>query len=71
MPGYWVNFARRGDPNGPGLPAWPRFQADNGLVQRLENPIAAGLPPELATLKTLDGVYAQLRGAPFGKAKAP
>jgi para-nitrobenzyl esterase len=71
MAGYWVNFAKRGDPNGPGRAAWPRFQATDGAVLRLNDPIIAGPPPELATLKVFDGVYAQLRGAPFGKAKAP
>lgn len=71
MAGYWVNFAKRGDPNGAGLPTWPRFQATDGVVLRLDDPIAVGPPPELATLKVFDDVYAQLRGAPFGASKAP
>ena len=50
---YWTNFARTGNPNGPGVPEWPKFNAthpqsiefiDNGAVARTANRAVACAP---------------------------
>jgi len=37
---YWVNFARGGDPNGNGLPAWPAYERRTDLHLELGNGMA-------------------------------
>lgn len=51
MSSYWVNFATTGNPNGPGLPAWPAYTPTGRQTMFLgEKPTAEPLPDN-ATLE--------------------
>jgi para-nitrobenzyl esterase len=45
MQAAWVAFARSGDPNAPGAPGWPRFDATRGEVMRFGDVAAPGPYP--------------------------
>ncbi len=55
---YWTNFARSGDPNGPGLPKWtPQDQAPDRLMRFDEAGAAPAAERDPALIQAIDRHY--------------
>ncbi len=66
---YWTNFAKRGDPNGPGVPVWPRYTHEDRRVMYFKNTAQPGPVPSADALAVLDRYFAWRR-TPEGAAWA-
>jgi para-nitrobenzyl esterase len=51
---YWINFAKNGDPNGPGLPKWPAFSEKDSRVMVFDATSSARPLPNLDKVKIFD-----------------
>jgi para-nitrobenzyl esterase len=45
---YWSNFARSGDPNGEGLPAWPAYSESDAMIVELGDRVGPMAAPDHA-----------------------
>jgi para-nitrobenzyl esterase len=46
MSDAWISFARKGDPNHPGLPKWPAFTSKEGALMVFDNKCEARMNPD-------------------------
>ena len=67
MATFWTNFAKRGDPNGEGVPKWPAFSDANPIVMYFAGAPHTGPVPSAEALKILDAYFAWRR-TPEGEA---
>jgi para-nitrobenzyl esterase len=61
MATYWTNFAKRGNPNGEGLPQWPVFNDREPTVLYLHSKPSVGPVANRDKLTVLDEYYAWKR----------
>jgi len=61
MSSYWVNFAKTGDPNGPGLPRWPAFTSSMQNLMFFDVKSSARPVPNMSQIKALDSYFAWRR----------
>ena len=66
---YWTNFAKTGNPNGDGVPAWPEFTEGDQRAMYFHNGAQPGPVPGLNALEVLDSYFAWRR-TPEGAAWA-
>jgi para-nitrobenzyl esterase len=67
MSSYWVNFFTKGDPNGPGLPAWPQYKdmsKDKAIVLGDTVQLEATVPAE--KMAFFNARYARFMKTPAG-----
>ncbi len=60
---YWVNFAKTGDPNGPGLPQWMPYQSSTDQLMNINADPHMQPAPDKAGLQFIAGFQEKLRQA--------
>ncbi len=61
MSDYWVNFASKGDPNGPGLPQWDPYDLQLEQVMLLDSIMGQQTLPDRAKLSFWEKVFASVK----------